>query len=63
MVTSGAARQTITRLAEAGVPYVTEGSAGFFREPSRAAPYDLMTDLGEVAAGAHDIRCQGEPTR
>lgn len=50
MVTSGAARQTITRLADAGVPFVTEGSAGFFREASRAAPYNLMTDLGDVAA-------------
>ena len=31
------------------MPYVTEGSAGFFREPSRSAPYNLMTDLGAVA--------------
>ena len=49
MVTSGAAQQTITRLAAAGVPFVTEGSAGFFRESSRAAPYNLMADLGDVA--------------
>lgn len=49
MVTSGAAAPTITRLARADVPFVTEGTPGFFREPSRSAPYDLMTDLGEVA--------------
>lgn len=49
MVTSGAARQTIARLAEAGVPFVTEGSAGFFRDAARRAPYNLMTDLSEVA--------------
>ena len=50
MVTSGAAQQTMTRLAQAGIDYVSEGSAGFFREPSRNAPYDLMTDLGDVSA-------------
>ncbi len=49
MVTSGAAAQTITRLRRADVPYVTEGSAGFFREAARRAPYDLMADLGDVA--------------
>ncbi len=54
MVTSGAAAQTITRLRRAGVPYVTEGSAGFFREPARRAPYDLMADLGDVAEALGD---------
>lgn len=49
VVTSGAAEPTIARLARADVPFVTEGSAGFFREPSRSAPYDLMADLTEVA--------------
>ncbi|CAN5230446.1 hypothetical protein BH09ACT12_BH09ACT12_04540 [soil metagenome] len=49
MVTSGAAQQTISLLAKAAVPFVTEGSAGFFRESSRSAPYNLMTDLGDVA--------------
>ncbi len=49
MVTSGAATQTLTRLARAAVPFVTEGSAGFFRESARQAPYNLMADLGEVA--------------
>ena len=50
MVTSGAAAQTIARLAKADVPFVTEGSPGFFRESSRAVPYNLMADLRKVAA-------------
>jgi hypothetical protein len=61
MVTSGAARQTIARLAEAGVPYVTEGSAGFFRDAARRAPYNLMTDLSEVAAALSEGRDRSRP--
>ena len=49
MVTSGAAPITISRLGKAGVHYVTEGSAGFYRAGDRPAPYNLMTDLGKVA--------------
>ena len=59
MVTSGAAAPTIARLARAGVPYVTEGSAGFYREAARRAPYDLMADLGDVAeavSGDDEVR-------
>ncbi|MEN8672265.1 DUF3048 domain-containing protein [Nocardioides sp.] len=61
MVTSGAARQTIARLAEAGVPYVTEGSTGFFRDAARRAPYNLMTDLSEVAAALSEGRDRSRP--
>ena len=49
MVTSGAAAVTISRIRDADIPFVAEGSAGFFRESSRYAPYNLFTDLGEVA--------------
>lgn len=48
MVTSGAAPVTIQRVRRAGLAFVTEGSAGFFRETSRYAPYNLFTDLGDV---------------
>lgn len=50
MVTSGAAAVTIGRLKKAGVPFVTEGSPGFARDDARTAPYNLMADLGDVAA-------------
>lgn len=52
MVTSGAAATTIARLGSAGVDYVSEGSAGFYRESSRSAPYNLMTNLKDVAKAA-----------
>ncbi len=49
MVTSGAASQTISRLKDADVDFVAEGSKGFFRESSRSAPYNLFTNLKDVA--------------
>jgi len=49
VVTSGAASVTISRIRRAGIDFVGEGSPGFFRESSRSAPYNLMTDLGAVA--------------
>lgn len=52
MVTSGAAAVTISRLKDAGVKYVTEGSAGFFRDSARVSPYNLMTNLDDVAKAA-----------
>lgn len=58
VVTSGAAPVTLRRVSDAGITYFTEGSAGFFRDSSRSAPYNLFTDLGAVAKEA-----SGEPGR
>ncbi len=52
MVTSGAAPVTLQRIGDAGIDYYSEGSAGFFRASDRSAPYNLFTDLGEVADAA-----------
>ncbi len=52
MVTSGAAAVTKDRITEAGLKFVTEGSAGFFRNSSRRAPYNLFATLREVVAEA-----------
>ncbi len=52
MVTSGAAAVTISRIRKAGIPFVAEGSAGFVRDDARSAPYNLFTDLGDVAEKA-----------
>ncbi|HWJ81406.1 MAG TPA: DUF3048 domain-containing protein [Nocardioides sp.] len=54
LVTSGGAGVTLSRLKEAGVPLLTEGSAGFRRDDTRSAPYNLFTDLGAVAKGTED---------
>ena len=52
MVTSGAADITLRRISGAGIDYYTEGSPGFFRAAGRSAPYDLFTDLDDVAQNA-----------
>jgi hypothetical protein len=49
MVTSGAAPVTINRINGAGITYFPEGSKGFYRDSSRAAPYNLFTDMSETA--------------
>ena len=50
IVTSGAANITLNRIAGADITHYTEGSKGFFREPSRYAPYNLMANLHDVAS-------------
>lgn len=50
MIASGGAERTIRRLAGAEVPTLTEGAAGFFRDESRLAPYNLFVSLAEAAA-------------
>ena len=52
MVTSGAANVTLQRIRDAGIDYYSEGSAGFFRDDNRSAPYNLFTDMGAVAKNA-----------
>ena len=49
MVTSGAAPVTIKRIKAAGIKFYAEGSAGFARDSSRSAPYNLFADLKSVA--------------
>ncbi len=49
VVTSGAAQITINRINGAGIPWITEGAAGVYRETSRSAPYNLFAKLGAIA--------------
>lgn len=49
VVTSGAAPVTIKRINGAGIPWITEGAAGVYRETSRYAPYNLFARLSEIA--------------
>jgi hypothetical protein len=58
VVTSGAAPVTIARIKAAGIDYYTEGSPGFFRDSARPSPYNLFTDMGDVAQEA-----EGTPVR
>lgn len=50
LVASGAARVTLIRLRQGGVPYYTEGGPGYYREGSRRAPYNLFVRLPELVA-------------
>lgn len=59
IATSGAAGVTIGRIKDAGIPFFAEGSAGFSRDSSRIAPYNLFVDLQDVATEA----ALDEPTR
>jgi hypothetical protein len=49
LVASGAARITIGRLASADVPTFVDGTAGFYRNDERPAPYNLFMDLSDLA--------------
>jgi hypothetical protein len=49
VVTSGAAPITIKRINGAGIPWITEGAAGVYRETSRSAPYNLFARLGDIS--------------
>jgi len=49
VVTSGAAQVTLNRVNKAGIPWITEGDAGVYRESSRYAPYNLFARLDEIA--------------
>jgi hypothetical protein len=54
IVTSGGAGVTVSRIKSADIPFVTEGSAGFRRDDTRSAPYNLFADLGAVAKATED---------
>ena len=58
VVTSGAAQVTINRINGAGIPWITEGDAGVYRETSRSAPYNLFARLAEIAKR---VKAEEEP--
>ena len=58
VVTSGAAQVTLNRVNGAGIPWITEGDAGVYRETSRSAPYNLFARLGEISKR---LKAEDEP--
>ncbi|KAA1424275.1 DUF3048 domain-containing protein [Nocardioides antri] len=54
MVASGGFGETVKRINDAGIRIFNEGSAGYYREASRSAPYNLFTDMKKVAKAAED---------
>lgn len=58
VVTSGAAQVTLDRVKGAGIPWITEGAAGVYRETSRSAPYNLFARLGEISKR---LKAEDEP--
>jgi hypothetical protein len=59
VVTSGAAGVTLNRVKSAGIPWITEGAPGIYRERSRSAPYNLFANLADIA---QRTKASGEPT-
>jgi hypothetical protein len=57
-VTSGAAQVTINRINAAGIPWITEGAQGVYRDTSRSAPYNLFAHLAEISKR---LKAQEEP--
>lgn len=51
VITSGAAAITLARINKAGIPFVTEGAKGVYRENSRSAPYNLFSRPDVIADG------------
>lgn len=49
VITSGAAVITLDRINKAGIPFVTEGAEGVYRELSRSAPYNLFSNPDVIA--------------
>ncbi|WP_107771385.1 DUF3048 domain-containing protein [Nocardioides sediminis] len=49
VVTSGAAPVTLGRVRQAGIPFVTEGAKGVYRDNGRSAPYNLFADLKAIS--------------
>ncbi len=58
VVTSGAAPITIKRINGAGIPWITEGAAGVYRETSRSAPYNLFAHLADISKR---LKAKSEP--
>lgn len=51
VITSGAAAITLGRIKKAGIPFVTEGAEGIYRETGRSAPYNLFSSPDVIAKG------------
>jgi hypothetical protein len=51
VITSGAAAITLARINKAGIPFVTEGDKGVYRDNARSAPYNLFSNPDVVAKG------------
>lgn len=49
LIASGGAPPTVRRVDAAGIKTFTEGAVGYFRDPARSAPYNLMMDLPKLA--------------
>ena len=49
VITSGAAAITLARIKDAGIPWITEGAKGIYRDTSRYAPYNLFSHPKEIA--------------
>jgi len=49
LVASGGAPQTVSRVRDAGIDTFTEGATGYYRDPSRYSPYNLMMRLRDLA--------------
>lgn len=60
VVTSGAAAVTTQRIQSAKIRFYGEGSRGVYRETSRAAPYNVFTNLATIAQQAQNS--DGRPT-
>jgi Protein of unknown function (DUF3048) C-terminal domain/Protein of unknown function (DUF3048) N-terminal domain len=58
VVTSGAAAITIKRINGAGIPWITEGDPGVYRDTSRSAPYNLFAHLADIAK---PLKAEEEP--
>ena len=77
LVASGGAPPTVARVDGAGITTFTEGAPGYYREPGRAAPYNLFNRLPELVRtlkpadpppaylpfGSGDALKKGEPAR
>lgn len=51
VITSGAAAITLGRINKAGIPFVTEGAKGIYRDTSRSAPYNLFSNPDVIGKG------------
>jgi hypothetical protein len=58
LVASGGAPPALADIEQAGIETRLEGSAGFFRDASRFAPYNLFVDVAEVR---EDVGRAGSP--
>jgi len=58
VITSGAANVTLNRVRAAGIPWITEGAAGIYRDSSRSAPYNLFSSPADIGK---KLKAKAEP--